>query len=70
MKAEKDLPTVAAYLALGIWTFATVVVGAIYYFASNGERFQPWLLPMCVLTVFGAVLVGRFVKSRRSVQNQ
>ncbi|MFS0711762.1 hypothetical protein [Brevundimonas phoenicis] len=64
MRLEKNFLAVTAYVGLGVLAIATITVGALYHFASNGDRFQPWLLPMCILTLFGSVVVDRFVKSR------
>lgn len=58
--------TAAAYAGLGLWVLATVTVGLLYHFADNGDQYQPWVFPMCMVTFGGALLLDRLKKSRRS----
>ena len=61
---NRDPVTIAAYAALTLLTIATVVVGLLYHFGSDGDRLQPWIFPMCMATFAGALLVGRRAKKR------
>lgn len=61
----RDPLTVAAYAARGLWMLATVAVGLLYHFGDNGDRYQPWVLPMCMVTFGGALLLERLRRSRR-----
>lgn len=60
----RDPTTLAAYALLALWTIATVVVGLLYHFGSDGDRFQPWIFPMCMATFAGGLLVARLAKKR------
>ena len=60
----RDPVLLVAYVALSLWTSATIMVGLLYHFGSSGEQFQPWVLPMCLLTSSAAILVDRLKKTR------
>ncbi|WGM46816.1 hypothetical protein KOAAANKH_01690 [Brevundimonas sp. NIBR10] len=60
----RDPITIAAYAALMLLVVATAAVGLFYHFGSNGDRFQPWIFPMCMATFAGALLVDRLSKKR------
>lgn len=63
----RDPITLAAYTSLSLLIVATVAVGLLYHFGSEGDRFQPWIFPMCMATFAGALIVDRLSKghSRR-----
>lgn len=60
----RDPVLLIAYVALSLWTLATVIVALLVHFGSSGEQYQPWIVPMCLLTSSGAMLVDRLKKSR------
>lgn len=60
----RDPVTITAYAALALWTVATAVVGLLYHFGSDADRFQPWIFPMCMATLAGALIVDRLAKKR------
>jgi hypothetical protein len=51
-------------VALAVWTAATLLVGVLYHSASDGDRYQPWVFPMCMVTAAGALVVDRLRKKR------
>ena len=55
----RDPVTHIAYMALGLWMAATFLVGALYHFASDGDRYQPWVFLMCMVTFAGALIIDR-----------
>jgi len=57
-------PIIPAQIGLILWTIATVVVGLLFHFSGDAARYQPWIVPMCLLTPAGAILVDRLAKSR------
>lgn len=61
---NRDPVTIAAYAALTLLAVATVVVGLFYHFGNDGDRFQPWIFPMCMATFAGALFVDRWAKRR------
>lgn len=61
----RDPVILTAYLALGLWMAATLLVGALYHFASDGQHCQPWVFPMCMATFAGALIIDRLRKIRR-----
>mgnify|MGYP001627263908 CR=1 FL=1 len=63
MNRREPVVTVA-YVALSVWVLATITVGVLYHFGSNGEQYQPWVLPMGLLTIGGAIAVDRMKKAR------
>lgn len=56
--------TLVAYTGLGLCVLTTVVIGVLYHFGDNGERYQPWVFPMCMVTFGAALVVDRLRKSR------
>ena len=60
----RDPVTLIAYVALGLWMAVTLLVGALYHFASDGDRYQPWVFPMCMVTFAGALIIDRLRKRR------
>lgn len=62
---SRDPVVLVAKVALIAWTIATLTLGALSHFADDGARYQPWVLPMCILTLMGAILVDRAVKARK-----
>ena len=61
---SRDPIILAAQIGLISWTIATVVVGFLFHFSGDAARYQPWLVPMCLLTPAGAILVDRLARSR------
>jgi hypothetical protein len=61
---SRDTVVIAAYVALSVWVFATITVGFLYHFGNNGGQYQPWVLPMGLLTISGAIVVDRIKKAR------
>jgi hypothetical protein len=59
--------TIAAKVAVNLWALATVVVGLLYHFGTDGDRFEPWISPMCMTTLAGAFLV-QCLSKRRSIR--
>ncbi len=51
-------------MMLGLWIAATLLVGALYHFSSNGDLYQPWVFPMCMITFAGALIIDRLRKRR------
>jgi hypothetical protein len=60
----RDPVVLFAYVALAVWTAATLLVGVLYHSASDGDRYQPWVFPMCMVTAAGALVVDRLRKKR------
>lgn len=60
----RDPITIVAYAALALLVIATASVGLLYHFGTNGDRYQPWVFPMCMATFAGAMLVDRLSKKR------
>ncbi len=60
----RDPIVLAAYMMLGLWIAATLLVGAFYHFSSNGDLYQPWVFPMCMITFAGALIIDRLRKRR------
>jgi hypothetical protein len=60
----RDPVTTTAYAALTLWGIATAAVGLLYHFGGDADRFQPWIFPMCMATLAGALLVDRLAKKR------
>lgn len=60
----RNLVPLVTYAALSMWTLATIIVALLVHFGSNGEHYQPWIVPMCLLNSSAAILVGRIKKTR------
>jgi hypothetical protein len=60
----RDPVILAAYVMLSLWMAATLLVGALYHFSGDGDRYQPWVFPMCMITFAGALIVDRLRKRR------
>lgn len=60
----RDPVLLVAYVALSLWASATVIVGLLVHFGRGGEQYQPWILPMCLITGIAAFLVDRLKKAR------
>ena len=60
----RDRVTLIAYVVLGLWMAATLSVGALYHFSNDGDRYQPWVFPMCMATFAGALIIDR-LRNRR-----
>ena len=61
---SRDRLILAAKIGLALWTIATVAVGLLVHFSGDAVRYQPWIVPMCLLTTMGAIGVDRLIKSR------
>lgn len=61
----RDPVLLAAYVTLGLWMAATLLVGSLYHFSSGGDRYQPWVFPMCMVTFAGALIIDRLRKRRK-----
>lgn len=64
----RDPVTITACVALTVWAVATAVVGLLYHFGDDPDRFQPWIFPMCMATFFGGLLLDRLSKKRSRLQ--
>lgn len=60
----RDPITIAAHAALALLVIATASVGLLYHFGTGGDRYQPWVFPMCMATFAAALLVDRLSKNR------
>ena len=60
----RDPVTLIAYVVLGLWMAATLLIGALYHFSSESDRYQPWVFPMCMATFAGALVIDRLRKRR------
>jgi len=60
----RDPILLTAYVMLGFWVAATLLVGSLYHFSSGGDRYQPWVFPMCMVTFAGALIIDRLSKRR------
>lgn len=60
----RDPVLLGAYAALSLWTSATIIVGLLVHFGRGGEQYQPWIVPMCLITGIASFLVDRLKKAR------
>ena len=61
----RDPVMLTAYVALALWMAGTLLVGGLYHFAVDGDRYQPWVFPMCMVTFAGALILDRLRRQRR-----